>query len=316
MAENDKSKSTRPNGSPASKPGSSRPGAKLSKAERRDAARREAERLRAAQAKREKRNRWILFSALGVVAVLIAVAAVVIIQQANRTLLSDFEGATPAGSDLHGGIPVGAEGAGTPNEDAPVVQVYLDFMCPYCGQFEDANAADLDALREAGEITVTYHPVSNLDRLSMDTQYSTRTANAAATVADAAPEAFVPFMNGLFAQQPAENTEGLTDEQIGQIALDAGVPQDVVDTFADGTFNEWVGLASQQAGRDGATGTPTVFVDGEKLPGDVDIYTPGVLAAWFATEEGIGPVDPAATPSDEPSEETTPEPTETASVAD
>ena len=101
---------------------------KLSKTERREAARKEAERLRKIQAAKEKRSRRILILVVAAVLALIIAAVVVIAQQANRTLLSDFEGAMPASSDLHGGIPFGAEGAGSTNEGAPEVDIYLDFM--------------------------------------------------------------------------------------------------------------------------------------------------------------------------------------------
>lgn len=47
-------------------------------------------------------------------------------------------------------------------------------MCPYCGQFENTNAAQLSTLADAGTITVRLHPLSFLDGLSVNTEYSTR----------------------------------------------------------------------------------------------------------------------------------------------
>ena len=235
---------------------------KLSKTERREAARKEAERLRKIQAAKEKRSRRILILVVAAVLALIIAAVVVIAIQANRTLLSDFEGPTPDGSDLHGGIPVGADGAGSRNEGAPELDVYLDFMCPHCGSFEQVNGEDLAQAAADGEVTVIYHPVSYLG------EYSARAATAFAEVANSAPENAVDFMNALFANQPTEGGSGLTDEQIAEIAVEAGVPQDVVDTFADGTYAEWVQVASDQARRDGASGTPTVMLDGDEWGGN------------------------------------------------
>src|SRR5665647_1489277 len=116
----------------------------------------------------------------------------------------------PQGSTGSGAIPVGPEGvAGTVDGAAPdavVVSVYADYMCPYCGQFEQVNGPTLDQLRGDGTIVVEYHPVSILDGASLGTAYSTRAAAAVALVADQAPEAFIAFNTALFATQPAENT--------------------------------------------------------------------------------------------------------------
>ena len=249
-----------------------------SKNDRREAARLQAQRLREVQAKREKRNRLVLVAVAVAVVALIAVAAFVISKQANRTLLSDLGGPAPQGSDVNGGIPVGETGAaGTTTDGAVTVDLYLDFMCPYCGQLEQTNGGDLQTLITDGTATIVYHPVANLDQLSQGTNFSTRSANALATVANDAPESIMEFLAAMFANQPGENTEGLTDDEISQIAVTAGVPQEVADTFAAGTYNEWVDLATQQAQRDGATGTPTVMFDGEIVK--VDWSTPGVLLA-------------------------------------
>lgn len=260
--------------------------------QRRDAARAQAAKLREEQAAREKRTRNILLGVLAGIVVLAIGLAVVIWRvgeaNADRSLLEDFTGAVPANADIRGGVTVGADGAaGAEQGNTGNLAVYLDFMCPYCGQFETANATDLDALRKSGDLTVTYHVVSNLDSLSQGTAFSTRAANAAATVASDAPTAYVAFLEGMFANQPEEQTTGLTDEQIASIALDAGVPQEVVDTFAAGTYNDWVAVASDQAVRDGAGGTPTVKLNGEKLPNTVNYYEQGTLGAWLA-EQGIG----------------------------
>ncbi len=36
------------------------------------------------------------------------------------------------------------------SDDGPVVDVYLDFLCPHCATFHDVNGADLQELAEAG----------------------------------------------------------------------------------------------------------------------------------------------------------------------
>lgn len=272
---------------------------RMTKAERREAARKEAERLAAKQKATEQRNRLIIIIASVLVVGLVAVAGFIIFTQSQKTLLSDFDGAVPAHSTDTGGIVFG-EGAvaGDEVEGAPVLQVYVDFMCPVCGQYEAINGADMRTMLEDGDATVIVHPLNYLDSYSTEGDYSTRSAAAFAKVAAEAPEAAYQFMQDMFTNQPAENGPGLTDDEIAQIALDAGAPQEVVDTLADGTYTDWVAVASDQARNDGVTGTPTTFIDGDKWTGDWT--TQGVL---YTAVTGKDAATPEATET--PSEETT-----------
>jgi protein-disulfide isomerase len=265
------------------------------KAERREAAREQARLLREAQARRERRNRLLLIGGLVAGVALIVVAVFAIIGAGSVSSLEDVD--RPAGSDLSGGIVTGAEGVGSENAGAPEVRVYSDFMCPFCANFEELNGPMLDEIATAGEATVIYHPVAFLDRFSQGTEYSTRAAQAVAVVADAAPEQFVAFQAALFAGQPAENTPGLSDDEIGQIALQAGVPQEVVDTLADGRFTEWVGAATNQASLDlERAATPTVLIDGQAWEGDWR-STDALRAAIVGEGVGAEPSEVATTPA-------------------
>lgn len=244
---------------------------------RREDARKQAEKIAGKQASADNRTRNILMVIIAAVVALLIVAGVVIYQASQKTLLSDFEGTAPASADEHGGFPFG-EGELGGTSDGPTVQVYVDFMCPACGAFEEVNGEDLTDLMNDGTATVVYHPLNFLDRFSQGTAYSTRSANAFVTVAEEDPEHALDFMVALFDNQPDENTTGLTDEEIADIAVDAGVSQDVADSFADLTYGEWVDVASQQASRDGVGGTPTVIIDGTPLDTQKYNWTqPGVL---------------------------------------
>ena len=79
----------------------------------------------------------------------------------------------------------------------------------------------------------------------------------------------------MYEQQPAEGSEGLSDEQIAKIAADAGVPADVVDGFTDDTFRPWVASVTREAFDSGVQGTPTVKINGEAFEGNV--YAVGPL---------------------------------------
>jgi len=265
-------------------------------AQRRQEARAAAERLRAEQARAARRSRTIAIAVLAACVVLFGVVVAVILTSGDgdgdtATAPSLAEVDAPGGATAAGAIPVGPDGvAGTTDgadPDAVVVSVYADYMCPFCGLFEETNGDALDEMREAGEVVVEYHPVSILDRLSSGTEYSTRAATAAALVADRSQAAFVAFNDALYAAQPEENSEGLTDAQIADIAAGAGADDPVVEAIADGSyltgpdsFSPWVAALTEQAGQDlDQLATPAILLDGVQL--DVEEHDwrqPGQLA--------------------------------------
>ncbi len=282
------------------------------KAVRREDARAKAIALRQEQERKAKRNRLLAIGGLvAAVAVLGAVVFAIVRQGAERAeaygtvqygggadglvvpAVDEVEGPSVAEG---GAIPVSAAGVGE-SAEGTTVTVYFDFMCPYCGQFDAANGAELERLAEQEGITVEYRPISFLDGTSQGTFYSTRAANALAVVAEEAPEQMVAFMTALYENQPEEGSSGLSDTEIAEIATEAGVPADVTEQFTatvDGTYEvttddgteeregtwrtyaPWVAAATQQADTElGGISTPSVLIDGEKWQGD--LYTPGPL---------------------------------------
>ena len=293
------------------------------KAQRRDDARAKAIAMRQEQERKARRTRLIAIGGL-VAAVLVlggVVLAIVRQGQANAEAygqvvygsgeqgvvapaLADVE--TPEGADESGGIVIGKDGVGdTGDGDETVVNVYFDFMCPWCGRFDAANAEELDRLAATGDVTVIYHNISFLDGNSQGTFYSTRAANAAAVVAAESPEHYTDFVTALYANQPDEGSSGLSDAKIAEIAQGVGVPASVTDQFTavvDGTYEvgegdsvertgtwrtyaPFVAAATRQAGVDlGKLTTPSVLIDGEQFTGD--LYTPGALTQ--AVEAAVG----------------------------
>ncbi|WNB87105.1 thioredoxin domain-containing protein [Cellulomonas sp. ATA003] len=267
-------------------------------ARRREEARAAAARLREEQERAARRARTIAISVLVACLVLFGAVVAVILTSADDDVPTGAplgEVTAPAGSTEAGAIPVGASGvAGTTegsDPDAVVVSVYADYLCPFCGLFEETNADALDAMRASGEVVVEYHPVSILDRLSAGSEYSTRAATAAALVADRSPEAFVAFNHAMYAAQPAENSAGLTDAQIADVAAEAGADEAVVAAIADGSyltgddsFRPWVAAVTERAGQDlDQLATPAILIDGEQLdPQRYDWRQPGQLEAAIA----------------------------------
>jgi protein-disulfide isomerase len=223
-------------------------------------------------ARRQAKQQRILVAVAAVVILGLVAAIIFVVVRAmggDDSTAAGGEVVPPANITSDGAIPVGQDGA-------PVsVEIYYDYMCPACGAFEAANGDELDQLVDEGTARLELRPISFLDRFSSGTEYSTRSANAIATVADQAPEAVWPFHAALYDAQPEEGSSGLSDEEIAEIATDAGVPADVVDAFDDRTHEGWVAEVTEAAFDSGVEGTPTVKIDGATFEGD--LYTPGVL---------------------------------------
>jgi protein-disulfide isomerase len=223
----------------------------------------------AARASDQRRSRAFLGGVVAVVAVLVALVVVTVVQK-QRTA-TDAGAATPANTVADGSaVRIG-------ETDAPVtVTVYEDFLCPACKSFEDVLGSTLTDLVAEGATAVEYRPVSILDRMSADA-YPTRALNAAGVVVDAGGvEAFAKFHELLFANQPSEGGAGLSDDQLIDLAEQAGVTGKAVESgIRDRIFEDWTRRVTDDASRNGLTGTPTVLVDGEVL----DMRTPQGLEA-------------------------------------
>ncbi|CAN7188250.1 thioredoxin domain-containing protein [Microbacterium sp. LjRoot45] len=203
-----------------------------------------------------KTNWFAIWTSVAVVAV-VAILVVVVMLMNNK---ATDPGLAPDSSGINqetGAIVFG---------DGPdTVSTWVDFMCPYCNQFEQTEGETITQLVEDGSITLELHPVAILDRLSQGTEFSSRAASAMYAVAEADPENAYAFLVAMYDNQPAEQSTGLTDEQIVQIAKDAGVDvtADLESAILDHKFLDF---AKSQTLPDGATGTPTLAVNDTLVP--------------------------------------------------
>lgn len=173
---------------------------------------------------------------------------------------SDKPDTPPAGATDSFGLRIGE--ADAPRE----VVVYEDFLCPFCGQLELTVRDQLDAAVEAGEVSVEYRPLGFLERIS---DYSPQSANAFAVVLDAAgPEVAIAFHDLLFDNQPSESGPFPDDDDLVELAVEAGATEaDVRPGIEDMAFEGWVDAANDAASQAGVNSTPSVFVDGELVEG-------------------------------------------------
>ncbi|WFR67203.1 thioredoxin domain-containing protein [Curtobacterium flaccumfaciens] len=295
--------------------------ARAARNERREAARQRAQRARAQQKRRQRGVRLGLQIGLGVVllaaATIVTLVLVDSVKPAGPGPANTSQGGITIGQDLKAVTASAQSPAPTATEGSGAVRItlYVDYLCPVCGQFEDANGDYIENLVDSGAATVDIHPLAILSNRSQGTKYSLRAANAAACVADDSPDQFFAVHRALFAKQPEEGTAGLTDAQLTKVVT--GVDglrkrSAITKCIADQTYSKWIDeRTSAVSGGDipGSTlkdfpGTPLVLVNGQRYeltsPITNDDFRSFVVTAAGASEPTPTPT-PTATSSATPS---------------
>lgn len=222
-----------------------------------------AEREQQAKAEKRKRQR----SNIAIAAVVAVVAGFIVVYAVM---------ASNDGGPDNAALPslVQEQGGGVQFGDGPVdVALWEDFQCPGCKAFEEANGTMLEQRVDAGDITMTIHPLSFLDQ-NLGNTSSVAAANAFGCAADAGQQEALDFHLTVYANQPTE-TPGQaawsTDDLIGW-GNDVGIEgADWESCVTDLTYSDWVEQVAGTQADAGITSTPTVFLDGEKfeLGGDL-----------------------------------------------
>lgn len=254
---------------------------KATKSEKREAARENARIARAQEQKRKSRNRSV--TQISIVIGILTVAAItvsVVLSGAGSKASENPKNMASDGAVVAQGLIVQATAAVKGNAPAPTEQlktkanivIYLDYLCPYCGQFEKTNTAELESLVNSGLATVEYHPIAILG------EYSARAANAVACVVDSDPKHFWAYNTALFVNEPAEaQAGGLPNKKLITLAGDVGVDQSIITSCVNnGTFSKWVTNSTQRATGKAipnsklaqVSSTPTVLVDGQQFTGN------------------------------------------------
>lgn len=153
------------------------------------------------------------------------------------------------------------------------ISIYIDYACPHCAEFEEANIEQIENWVDSGEVTsLTIHPIAFLST------YSVEGANALACVANYSPENVFAAHK---AMTSAHETAPSGRKLVTLLQNEANAPK--TDTFTKcvrgGQFDKFVEESTKRAQKGpipntalaetaGITGTPTIFVNGEKYPGN------------------------------------------------
>lgn len=220
-----------------------------------------AARAAALKAERERQERLRRNLTIGAVVLgIIVIIAGGFFIQSQRDSTGD-DAAAPAGATAEYGVAVGDEGA------THEVVIYEDFLCPVCGVLENEAGDALASAIDEGRARVEFRPVNFLGRYG---DFSMDAANAFAVVLDAeGPEVAKEFHDAVYADQPAEDADDFPgSDWFIEKAVEAGASEEAVTAgIEEGAFEDWVDNATGAASEAGVTGTPTVLLDGEPVPG-------------------------------------------------
>lgn len=223
-----------------------------------------AEARAAAQSAERRRERTIrIVGGLAVLVVVLGILAIGVMQSNKKDAPPSADSALPTGvTTAYGyGFPVNTA------EGKPTVEVFEDFQCPACANLEQAYGPLIQQEAADGNIQLVYRQMVFLDS-NLNTDHSLRAANAFGCAITGGVGA--QYHSVVFANQPAQEGDGWTDDQLKQFGGQAGLTGDAQTEFEKcvdaGTYKGWAQLSNDAAFDAGVSGTPTIFVNGKELP--------------------------------------------------
>ena len=216
-------------------------------------------------------NKIVVATVVVIVAIVAIVGGVVWSESAKQDAAGTST-AVPEGAAMGEGYPAFAEV--TPVDGAPTVDLFEDFQCPVCAQFEGILGSTIEGLAAEGKIQLNYHVLNFLDDKT-GAQNSTPAANGAFCAATDGK--FLEFHNAVYANQAPEGSD-VDAATLDGWAAAAGIEGDALTTWQDcvdaGTYTTYVTSVNDAAfSISGFQGTPTVMINGELTP-LADIGTP------------------------------------------
>ncbi|GAA0600223.1 DsbA family protein [Actinomadura livida] len=218
----------------------------------------------------------------GLVLVLVAATVVFLVARGDDGGGGDGGGVQLRTGKIAGGAEATPQRDGSlemarPGVTSPVVEIYVDFACPHCGDFDRKHDPMLKELAVAGKAKVVFRPMLVFDQSRQPAHdNSLRAAAALRCVGDGAR--WLTYQDALYARQPDTlETPGYTVEDLLLYGADLVKSDDgFASCVEEQRYAQSVKTVSRGYIDSGIQGTPTVQVNGRTLASS-DTETPEAL---------------------------------------
>ncbi|SDT08920.1 Protein-disulfide isomerase [Friedmanniella luteola] len=223
------------------------------------------DRARLAAAAARRRRVLVQVGVVTAVAVLVLVIVATAVVVGRRSAPDAAAGAPVVDTTVTVGgarVPLAVDGSAVRlgRADAPAqVDLWVDYSCPHCQEYEAANAAVLDQLVAGGDVAVRYH------NIQIVTGYGSAAGSAAACVAAEDPQRWPAVNAALYAQHSA-TTDGWSADQFRRFAASRGVTGTALDCIGEARYTGWITANTADAAARGVRSTPTLQLNGQTVP--------------------------------------------------
>ncbi len=267
----------------------------MSKAARQRTARERLAEERKKQAQKQQRTRTLLISLSALV--IVALAVVITVYFVNKKDPNAYTGAlAPASRQTDGAVL-----ASVPGAKAPKLEIFEDFQCPICNEFEKASGNTIKRLAAAGKVNVLYYPFWLFKQQNEPIKGNSQRAANAALCAPA--DKWITYHDTIYKNQPAEGSKGFSNKDLIGWAKDLGFDNAAFDKCVNGgekqsMVDQMTNFAEQTRK---VSGTPTVFLNGQQLDLSGTLLNAKNLEKAITTAKPAdvapsAPASPSATP--------------------
>ena len=137
----------------------------------------------------------------------------------------------------------------------PMIDIWEDFQCPFCKDFETAMSSYIEDLVRNKEANVVYHMTSFIG------EESKRAANAAYCAVDEGR--FIEYHRAIYQVQGTENSGVFSNKNLIEIGKRLGINSPTFESCINDNKNaDTVAKIYASMAKNKVEGTPTVFING------------------------------------------------------
>lgn len=272
----------------------------MSKAARQRSARERLAEERKRQAAREQRTRAITIIVAAVVVVVAVVGIGVYFANKKQAAAKRTQIASAYTGQL---APVSRQSDGSilmsqANVTAPKMEIFEDFQCPICDEFEKASASTIKKLAAEGKVRVVYYPFWLFEQQPEPTSgNSLRAANAALC---APTNKWMSYHDTIYKFQGKEDSPGFSNSLLVGWAKDLGFDTPAFEkcVTSQAMKSKVKAMTDYAEKQRNVQGTPTVYLNGKSLDLSSQLLNPSALEKTILSEQVVStPASPKTTPS-------------------